>query len=223
MIAILGASRYVKPERIYFWHDNVPVGKYWEETKQRVKNIYLVRIDKLTEIYGNPVKVIEHVSDIVRIEALLEYGGMYFDTDSVVVNPIDPLLHYDVTLGKSVESSLANNAMFSKPWSDFHKIWHRRYQTFNDNEWVTHSVLMTKKISREFPTLIHIEPTSLCNPTYVQLKWLFGPYIHDWKKKNYVVHLYMRYSKGRATSPEDIKNWNTTVGQIMRHVYYNEE
>lgn len=223
MIAILAANRFVKPEKIYFWHDNLPVGKYWEETKRRVNNLYLVHRERPTEIYGRPVKVIEHCSDIVRLEVLLEYGGMYFDTDSVVVNPIDTLLKYDLTMGRAVSNTLANGIMFAKPWSDFMKIWHNEYKIFNDNEWSTSSVVKANQLSKLYPNLVHVEETSLCRPNFQELNHLFGSKSYDWKHKNYVVHLYMRFSKGRGNSLKDIQNWNTTVGQIMRYIYYDKD
>ncbi|XP_067679620.1 uncharacterized protein [Haliotis asinina] len=224
MIAVLAASRIAKPEKIYFWHDNLPVGEYWEETKQKVKNLYLVHRDRPTKIRGNDVRVIEHVADIVRLEALLEYGGMYFDTDSIVVNPIDPLLVHDVTMGHAVPWVLANGIMFSKPWSDFFRIWHRKYADFDDKVWAKHSVMLPYLLSQQHPNLIHIEPTTLCRPNYLELKHLFGPLRWNWEKNNFVVHLYMRFGPKRKNerNRENIKSWNTTAGSIMRYIYYGD-
>ncbi|XP_071119269.1 uncharacterized protein [Haliotis cracherodii] len=224
MIAILAASRIAKPEKIYFWHDNLPVGEYWKETRQKVKNLYLVHRDRPTKIRGNDVRVIEHVADIVRLEALLEYGGMYFDTDSIVVNPIDPLLVHDVTMGHAVPRVLANGIMFSKPWSDFQKVWHHEYKTFKDKEWGSHSVVKPYQLSQKYPNLIHIEPASLCRPNWRELAYLFGGKKWNWQKNNFVVHLYMRFGpKGkRERNRENIKMWNTTAGSIMRYIYYGD-
>ncbi|XP_071119131.1 uncharacterized protein [Haliotis cracherodii] len=224
MIAVLAASRIAKPEKIYFWHDNLPVGEYWEETRQKVKNLYLVHRDRPTKIRGNDVRVIEHVADIVRLEALLEYGGMYFDTDSIVVNPVDPLLVHDVTMGHAVPWVLANGIMFSKPWSDFFRIWHKEYAVFDDSVWAEHSVMKPYKLSQQYPNLIHIEPTSLCRPNYLELDYLFGHLRWEWEKNNFVVHLYMRFGpRGRKErNRENIKSWNTTAGSIMRYIYYGD-
>jgi len=43
---------------------------------------------------------IYHLSDVARLEILLQHGGIYLDYDVIVVNSLDPLRCYDATLGK---------------------------------------------------------------------------------------------------------------------------
>ena len=51
------------------------------------------------------------VSDVARIYALKEYGGIYFDTDIQVVNSIDFVLDNEIWLGREDDNYLAT-AMF---------------------------------------------------------------------------------------------------------------
>lgn len=222
MLTLMAAQRFIKPKRIYFWHDNLPIGKYWEETLNKTKNLYLVQRERPKSIFGNSIKVIEHATDVMRLEALLEYGGIYLDSDSIVVNPIDPLLYFEVTMGREDEVAFGNAILFSVPWSDFFKIWYLEYKNFTEISWGDFSVEKPKKLSMRYPHLVHVENTTFYQPNYRDESFLFGSNIWDFKQKNYFVHLYLRFSKGRGNSLDDIKHWNTTVGQVMRYIYYEE-
>lgn len=45
----------------------------------------LVRQRDVTEIFGNPVEHFAHKADVIRLEALRDYGGAYLDTDVLVI------------------------------------------------------------------------------------------------------------------------------------------
>jgi len=51
------------------------------------------------QVYGQTVTVMEHLSDIWRADIMLKYGGVYLDTDVVMVRPLtDQLRAYDVVV-----------------------------------------------------------------------------------------------------------------------------
>ena len=223
MLSVLAAFRFARAERVYFWCDNLPAGEYWDELGRRIKNLYRIKITRPDNVWGKPVKNLQHCSDIVRLEAILQYGGMYFDFDAFVVNFVDPLLHYDCTLGAEEPTTLANGIMFSKPWSDFFKLWYINYKTFTDKEWATHSTIAAYNISKFYPSLIHVEQNSLMKPNYFTMREnIFGPEIWDFKRKNYCLHAYWRFSDHKGLHPNDIRKYNTTLGGIFRYIYYNE-
>jgi Glycosyltransferase sugar-binding region containing DXD motif len=66
-------------------------------------NIKLLPYRNITHVYDRPVNVIEHVSDIARMEALVRFGGLYFDMDAFVLNPmIDSMKKYESMMGQCV-------------------------------------------------------------------------------------------------------------------------
>ncbi|XP_046555611.1 uncharacterized protein LOC124264881, partial [Haliotis rubra] len=99
MLAVLSAHKFIKPSKIYFWHDMVPTGDYWKELKAKVPELCLVFRKEPTEIRGRRVQVAEHITDVVRLEAVMEFGGLYFDLDVMILKPLDPLLKFDVAMG----------------------------------------------------------------------------------------------------------------------------
>lgn len=50
-------------------------------------------------IFGTPVKHYAHKADIVRMEALLRWGGIYLDIDVITLRPFDHLLDKDMVMG----------------------------------------------------------------------------------------------------------------------------
>ena len=51
------------------------------------------------------------VSDVARLYALVNYGGIYMDTDVEVVKPLDPLLQYDAVSGFQTDVEMQTGLM----------------------------------------------------------------------------------------------------------------
>ncbi|XP_041366955.1 uncharacterized protein LOC121381677 [Gigantopelta aegis] len=182
----------------------------------KVPELYLIHGEPSTQIYGRAVKVSEHHKDIVRLEAVLEYGGIYLDLDAMVVKPLDPLLNYEVVMGYEHENGLCNGAIIAVAWADFLKIRHLEYKSFQDKQWAEHSVHLPAVLARKHKNLIHTEERSFYRPNWEDndLRQLYEVgQIYDLKTNNYVVHLWIR-KHGIEHNSEDIQTWNTTVGHI---------
>ena len=51
------------------------------------------------------------VSDVARLYALVNYGGIYMDTDTELLKPLDGLLHYEAVAGFESETHIAAGLM----------------------------------------------------------------------------------------------------------------
>ncbi|XP_064651065.1 uncharacterized protein LOC135502288 [Lineus longissimus] len=225
-ISMLSAYKYIKPTKIVFWHDTEPSGKWWTKIRQKVPIIEMKYRKAPTEIHGKPVRGTAHASDIVRLEAIMEFGGIYTDLDVVVLKSFDPLLKYNTTMGyetgPNVANGLCNGVIISRPRAKFLEIWHYEYRTFDDAQWAIHSVILPAQLARKYPSLIHTEAKSLHRPNWMERKWLYNDgSLYDWSK-NYAVHLWYRYHKVDH-NPEDIKKLNTTMGELFRYIYYGKK
>jgi mannosyltransferase OCH1-like enzyme len=63
-----------------------------------------------------------HRADIVRLERLLEVGGIYLDADVLVHRDFDDLLHHSTVLGKEgvkPQYGLCNAVILSRPEAPF--------------------------------------------------------------------------------------------------------
>ena len=78
--------------------------KRWDET-----NFDLNYNDYIRETYE--AKKWAFVTDVVRLYALVNYGGIYMDTDVEVLKPLDELLQYEAVSGFESESRIQTGLM----------------------------------------------------------------------------------------------------------------
>jgi hypothetical protein len=204
---------------MWFWHEGqIPAGPYWKEMLRKVPIIKLKFRPFPRSIFGRKVKVEEHVSDIVRLESVKQYGGIYLDLDVVAVRNFDPLLYYDTTMGYEVPGGLCNGVIISKANTTFLNKWYDNYKTFNDTKWADHSVFLPASLAKENPDLIHTEADSLHSPGWIRFPRLYYNNSWDWSE-NYAMHMYYRlYNKDH--NKDDIMTLNTTLGRLFRFIYY---
>ncbi|XP_064635469.1 uncharacterized protein LOC135492763 [Lineus longissimus] len=225
-ISMLSAYKHIQPTKVMFWHERVPVGEWWRQIKEKVPVIEMKYRKGPTEIFGKPIKVAEHKSDIVRLEAVMNYGGIYTDLDVIVLKSFDPLLKYNTTMGyetgAGAANGLCNGIIISRPHAKFLEIWHNEYRSFKDWEWAIHSVILPAQLATKYPSLIHTEAKTLHRPNWREIKWLYNNgTIYDWSQ-NYAVHLWYRFHNVDH-NPEDIKAINTTMGEMFRYIYYGKK
>lgn len=88
-ICMTSALETLKPSVLYLHYVYPPSGFYWEEFVRNVQDqgrtkLELRKVRDVTEIYGNPVWHFAHKADVIRLEALKEFGGIYLDVDVLV-------------------------------------------------------------------------------------------------------------------------------------------
>ena len=78
-LAVKSALVKAKADSVKIWLDEEPDGEWWDKTKP------LVTVNKVkapTEIFGKPITQPAHKSDVIRLQVLIQEGGIYADTDS---------------------------------------------------------------------------------------------------------------------------------------------
>jgi len=207
-ISIKSAHDLNKPDKIYFYYYYEPYGYWWNKIKVYLT---LVKMDPPTEIYGNKLYHYAHKSDIIRLQKLIEHGGIYLDIDTICLKSFSDLLHYDFVMGKQINSDctdtygLCNAVMLSAPNAKFPIKWLETYETFRskgrDKYWDEHSVLKPLLLSNIYYDDIKIlEYNSFFYPLWYDINnILFNNSfkIEDYKniiKNNYCIHLWDTYS-----------------------------
>jgi len=182
-----------QPEKIYFYYHNMPYGRYWELIK---KHLTLEQVDLVPFISKFPYGfrhrgckkyIYAHHSDFIRLEKLIQRGGIYADIDTIFVRKFPDILHTkpfvlgkedDICVGKSgfKRPSLCNALIMSQKGSEFAKIWLDAMEKEFDGSWSKHSTLLPHKLSKMYPDLIHVEPSRTfygCMWTIEGLRTLF--------------------------------------------------
>ena len=226
VISVMASLRFIRPQRVIFWHDRVPTGKWWQFIQQKINEstttLVMMQRNGPKAIFGNPVLLSEHQSDVVRLEAVMKYGGIYHDLDVVIVRPLDPLFCYETTMGEELPDSLCNGFFMSVANTTFLRLWYDSYRTFKSEQWGYHSVIMPGIIAKRHPELIHVEKDTIHKPNWTphERRQLYADGVfYNWTARNYAVHLWYRFHHVDY-DPESIKRLNKTIGQIFRYIFY---
>lgn len=229
-----------RPDTIYFHHDHVPHGKYWDRIKDRLTLVKVSPDDFVADFEYedrgiNPYRYAHH-ADFIRLRQLTEYGGIYADIDTLFVNPYPKsLFEHDYVLGReddvvdarSGESrpSICNALIMSRPQAEFGKIWLRESRDAFDGTWSNHSTLLPYRLSQRHPGLVHVEPPR----SFYRYMWtvedisaLFEKCEDDWEDA-YSIHLwwsrrrkdFSRVHAGMFTE-KYIRNVDTTFNLVAR-------
>lgn len=199
-------------------HGEVPFGLYWEYIVLIANNIINVKMSPPTTIFDRKIGRIEHQADVARLLILKEYGGIYLDTDEVILRSLDNLLNYTFTLSHAVDNNLSNGLILASPNATFISHWLDGYRTYTKAQWAYHSTILPCKLSKQYPDLLHVENKTFVRPNYTQLPLLFKKNF-NWSQ-NYGIHLYIRFYKSMHTF-NDIRRLNTTMGSVARYILYD--
>lgn len=161
------------PSEIFLHCHHLPYGPYWDMIRDAVE-VVPVEPDPFIASYTYRQRVLNryrdaHHADVVRLDALIERGGIYAGIDTIFVNPIpDRLLQYPCVLGREndvvchktgrMQPSLCNAVIFAKPQAPFIVAWRRRLHGAFDGSWSNHSGFLAHELSLEFTDDIHVVP-----------------------------------------------------------------
>lgn len=212
-------------DKIYLWADKEPVGYLWDKTKSMVE---LVMVEPPTEIFGKVVTEEAHKSDVLRLQILLEYGGIYVDTDTIFVKSFTDLLDNKFVLGQQGEfgnEGLCPAVILSEKNSLFGEAWLAGFKdSFGGGPpgsptWCTHSVQYPMWLTQHLPNDITIMGhEAFFWPLYHQmhLKMLFEQN-HSFHNA-YSHHLWESVSGEylRTLTIDNIKSSDTTFTKLVR-------
>lgn len=225
-LAVKSAIEVNRPEKAYLYYKYEPTGEWFDKIKDQLE---LVKIEPPAEIFGRPLLHIAHQTGVIRLQVLLEEGGIYMDVDTISVKPFTSLLDNKCVLGiqghpDGAVEGLCDGVILAEPGSEFIQHWLLSYQSHKskgrDQYWDEHAVRMPHHLSTQFPELLHVEPyTSFHYPLYhnVGVKDLFennlsfpSAYCHHvWETISWDPYL-------KNLTPEYIKTHDTTYNKIAR-------
>jgi len=107
-LSLLGVQQHIRPTQIIVHGDALPQGDWWRRAAKDVANIYFVNVTGRlpTQVYGKPLKLIEHRTDILRYRIL--YGIGIFPCLCLVTLHSSPRK-------TSVAAACGNAALFLRP------------------------------------------------------------------------------------------------------------
>ncbi|RDA87099.1 hypothetical protein CP532_0170 [Ophiocordyceps camponoti-leonardi (nom. inval.)] len=160
-------------------------GPWWSDVRDRVR---LVKhesnfVSPFSHIVPPPAEWHPaHKADILRLQILLEYGGIYLDNDVILLRPLDALLagRRDVVMGYEGghRQGLCNAVILAKKGASFLQRWYRLYDDFDPTDWNYHSVQLPAKLAAAYPhDICPLSPVAFFWPLWTtdQVAWMHKP------------------------------------------------
>ena len=92
-LAIVTCLIVQKPDILYLYTHNSPQSQWWDKLTQHplfpVVNQEQVTLPQ--HIFGNPIEKYQHMADVIRLEKLIERGGVYLDLDVISLRNLDTI------------------------------------------------------------------------------------------------------------------------------------
>lgn len=164
-VAVRSAMRLNPGYEVNLWYEEEPSSRYFDALAG------LVNLRKVTppdQVFGNPVPHYAHKADVLRLQILLQEGGIYLDLDTVTVRSFEDLLSHSVVMSIVKNNGrvfgLGNSVIMSSPSSTFLKRWYESYRSFrsrgHDEFYDEHGAGYSFRLAQQHP-----EEITLLNET----------------------------------------------------------
>ena len=122
-LSVLSVSKFIHPDHIYFHADIPPDGLYWDLVR-KLPNFELLYRNKTLQ----NTKYSSTASNMGRLEVLNEIGGIYLDTDILVLRSFDDLRKYEMTLGLEAKGGICNGIIVARKGAPAIRRWMTSYE-----------------------------------------------------------------------------------------------
>lgn len=150
-----------------------------------------------------------------------EYGGIYMDTDQLILKPLDVFRNDDTTIGLDYSTQVANSLILAKPQAAFIKLWYDSYRTFSKIDGNKHSQIIPYKLSKRHPELVKVVGTVFTGQTANQLSNIYVKNV-GWSHQ-YGMHMHFKLQNRfyiDKMSLENVRIMNSTAGSVARWILY---
>ena len=227
-LIFLAARRHIRPKKILVHYYEEPNTFWWNQTKQDSEiDISLVKSRLVENIFNKSVDHHSHRSDIIRLEVLMKYGGIYLDTDVLALRSFDPLLNLsDVVMAHQddQQSTACSAVIIGKRNAIFLKRWYDAYQSFNQDCWDCHAVKISGELAMIYSKEVMVLPTNtFFRPSWNERDSFFKSNNYNFTP-NYASHLWnkMYNSHLNELTPDKILKGNFTLARMLLHAISKE-
>ena len=235
-LSFLSTQKFVKPQKIFIYVDTNKSRPYFDKMVA-YGNVHIVYYGSVPTIFQKRIAKTLHVSDIIRAEILLRYGGIYLDWDAYWLKPADDLLFLgyetiasldffkDMYPRQGFPDTVNMGVLLARPGSRFISLWQESFKQYTGKHHTYHAVELVYKLYEEHPDLLVIDRRLqvMCHNLKCHPLWLDNykdDNIHnDFKIKTdvYTVH-FTDPTPPQFSSEKTIREDKGYVGDIGRHI-----
>ena len=217
-VAVASCFAVNHPRRIYLYYSDEPSGYWWEKAKPFLTPI---RVSPALSVFGHSLLRAEHVADVLRLQILIECGGVYLDLDVISIRPFAPLMEFDTVMGEEYGVGLCNAVILARSGSLFLRRWLDTYRSFDSREWNMHSVRVPFLLSQQAPNTVNVvDHKSFFWPMYwsEHLAAFFRKRGSEFCTRSFCVHLWqsLAWSYLEHVTEDQILTTDTEFCSLMR-------
>ena len=203
-LSMLSTLFIANPEMVYIHGDGGLYGTYFEKISQDPR-VILIKHQQPYYIYGHHIVHMQHLSDILRADILLKYGGIYVDWDVVwlrdpeeIINiGYDAVANFDHMPQANFPNTINLGVFMAKRRSVFVKRWQDAFRAYRSDDFLYNAVLLPYKIYEKYPQHLYIEKrlqvmcySLKCHPVFhPDFKNFMNEQPFDWKTDVYSIHV----------------------------------
>ncbi|KAK3101565.1 hypothetical protein FSP39_004524 [Pinctada imbricata] len=236
-LSIRSVLTVLNPDKVFIHSDSKLAGDYSEKIIKDPRVEFLHR--EIPEfIFGRKLDFIEHKTDVVKLNILLEYGGIYLDWNIVSVQSIDDIIAtgYDAIMNIGNNTREINNGVvMAKPDSHFLKYCLKSYIHYKGDRWPISEMEIRNKLSALYPGTIHYQQNLqiICRNNSKECKSLqkfqngnvtsYGDF--DWQRDTYFINFNVSETVEytNETTLQEGRDFVAEVGQYIMDIPYENE
>lgn len=161
VVCIRAAWLHQKPDTLMIHCDNCSATEespYWKFVRG-IPGMTLHHVEKPENVFGVAFGNLAHAADVLRIQTLMRYGGIYLDRDSYVVQSLDSYRRFEMTLGWPEGAFIGNQVLVAHKNARFLKLYYDSYRHYKPHWWYYNAgELPTMRYLIPKPELIHSVP-----------------------------------------------------------------
>lgn len=219
-LAVKAAKRVQNPDQIIVHCNQEPVGNpHWDAVRDLVT---VVHREPVEDYHGIKVSHVQYQADIARLQILYEQGGIYLDTDMVLLKPVNEFLDGTLTFAKENWDAIGNAAMMVEKGNPFMARWLEHLpEALGSQIWAYHAVLLPDELLAEDPTGARVLAQDTFFPFDLKRNYLFDshPVMIDAAmlriKNSYGIHMAETYWK-YDTQFLDMDNHDCLFGRLYK-------
>jgi len=180
---------------IYIYNDIEPIDNEWNKIKL-FSNVNIVQTNRITYYDDFKIEYVQYEADILRLELLYKYGGIYIDTDMFIFKNFENLIKTGVYYGIEKGGAMINSIIISEPNNGFIKeLLHSLKTGLRIGQWGAHIRDIPKLLLDTYPYYMYKYDVHLLDYEYFfNIHWSEKHVLNDPNfkitEKMYGVHLY---------------------------------
>lgn len=225
-ICIKRAIEIHKPDDVKFWIDGDPVeNEWWQKIKPMVS---IHRKEMRGEFGGTKIEWPQYQSDVTRLEILRDEGGIYLDTDVILMRDLNWVFDDDqfTISAEPSGNSLCNAVMFSRPNDPFVKLWLEAMpNALKSDRWANGGVITPFKLAMENGHICDVrDPEDFC-PFDLHYPYVFEQRLNRATealiRNSSALHIYETYWRDtiKNVTPEWVDQTDCVFSRIVKGEY----